>query len=149
MSVIDVVKESWGWTGIDPVEIVAMNPFGNLVVRDSRGEYWRLAPEDLLCQVVAKSGDELSKLFKDPEFAEDWEMRALVKAAHDKLGALESGRRYCLKLPGPLGGAYEAANLATLPIEELIGFTGYLAEQIKDLPDGASFRFTFPGEHAA
>ncbi|APV48879.1 DUF1851 domain-containing protein [Betaproteobacteria bacterium GR16-43] len=144
MSVVELVKESWGWTGIDPVEVVAINSFGNLLIKDQAAQYWRLCPEDLYCRVVATNDSELASLLQDPEFAEDWEMRKLVKAAHDKLGPLKDGERYCLKLPAPVGGAYEPGNLATLPIDQLLGFCGYVAEQIKDLPDGAPINFTFP-----
>ena len=144
-----MIKDSWGWTGIVPADIVAMNSFGNLLIRDSAGRIWRLCPEDLYCRVIAEGESELASLLKDSEFAEDWEMRPLVRMAHEKLGPLQSGRRYCLKLPAPVGGTYSEDNLATLPLDELVGFAGYVAQQIKDLPDGAQIRFTFPNGHAA
>jgi hypothetical protein len=67
-------------------------------------------------------------------------MRELVRLAHDQLGPLADGRRYCLKILGILGGAYGGDNLATIPLGELVSFTGYLADQIKDLPDGATIQ---------
>lgn len=68
-------------------------------------------------------------------------MGALVSLAKDKLGPLSEGRKYCLKIPGVLGGSYGGDNLATLPLVELIGFSGYVARQIKDTPDGTPFKF--------
>jgi hypothetical protein len=31
MSVVDEINESWSWNGIDAVEVVAKNAFGNTV----------------------------------------------------------------------------------------------------------------------
>jgi hypothetical protein len=39
------------------------------------------------------------------------------------------------------GGAYDAANFGTITRQELLLFTGDVAEQIKDVPDGASVKF--------
>jgi hypothetical protein len=40
-----------------------------------------------------------------------------------------------------LGGAYDSDNLGTLTLKELIAFSGDVAKQIKDLPDGAQVNF--------
>ncbi len=149
VSIVDIIKASWGWSGVDPVEVVAVNSFGNLLIKDTTARYWRLCPEDLYCLVVAENDAELAALLEDPEFAEDWEMRRLVKLAHDKLGPLKDGERYCLKLPALVGGKYEEWYLVKLPLDELIGFTGHIGEQIKDLPDGTPINFEFPKGHAA
>jgi hypothetical protein len=141
VSVVAEIKQWWGWVGIDPVEVVAMNAFGNLLIRDTSGKIWRLCPEDLYCRVVAGNDVELGKLLQNADFAEDWEMRALVRRAHDKLGPLTESRRYHLKIPAPLGGAYDADNMSVVPIEDIISFSGHVANQIKDLPDGAQVRF--------
>ncbi len=70
-------------------------------------------------------------------------MRELVRLAHEKLGPLENGHRYCLKIPAILGGDYGEENLATLALGELIGFSGHVADQIRDLPEGAKLEFKF------
>jgi len=67
-------------------------------------------------------------------------MSGLVEQAAAKLGPLTEGRKYCLKIPGPLGGEYGGENLATVPLVQLIGVSGYLAKQIKDLPDGTPIK---------
>lgn len=134
------VRDAWGWTGIQPVEVVAENAFGNLLVRDDAGRYWRICPEDLSCQVVADSRDALDQLLEDAEFTIDWCMESLVEEARLRLGPLPEGRKYCLKIPGALGGTYGGDNLATLPLVELISASGAIAKQIAHLPDGAQIR---------
>ena len=40
-----------------------------------------------------------------------------------------------------LGGAYDTANFAMITRRELLAFSGDVAKQVKDLPDGASVKF--------
>ena len=140
MNIIDVIKESWGWVGIEPVEVVGENDFGNLIIKDIYGKYWRLCPEDVYCEIVAENKEELDSLSNDQEFLEDWYMKNLVEVAKDKYGSLEEGRKYYFVTPGILGGEYGIANINTAPLVEIIGISGELGEKIKDLPDGAKVK---------
>jgi len=141
MELIEQIERAWGWTGIKPAEVVGENDFGNLVVRDAQGQYWRICPEDLYCEVIATDRAALDALVKDEEFQNDWNMYALVEEAKAKVGPLGSGRKYCLKIPGLLGGEYGGNNLASIGLVELVRVSGDIAFQIKDLPDGAEVRF--------
>lgn len=141
MKVIDELRVAWGWVGIEPVEVVGENDFGNLMIKDKDGKYWRLCPEDLSCKVVAQNREELHVLSHDQEFLQDWYMRALVEQAKESLGPLTEGRKCCLKIPGILGGEYGGSNLATISLVELIRFSGDVAKQLKDLPSGAKVKF--------
>jgi len=141
MELIEQIERAWGWTGIKPAEVVGENDFGNLVVRDAQGQYWRICPEDLYCEVIATDRAAFDALVKDEEFQNDWNMYALVEEAKAKVGPLGSGRKYCLKIPGLLGGEYGGNNLASIGLVELVRVSGDIAFQIKDLPDGAEVRF--------
>jgi hypothetical protein len=140
VNIIEEIKESWGWVGIDPEEVVGENDFGNLIIKDTNGTYWRLCPEDIYCKIVANSREELDQLSADPGFLEDWYMESLVEQANEKLGPLHDGCKYCLVTPGPLGGDYGASNIQTASQEEIIRLSGHLGEQIKDLPEGAKIK---------
>jgi len=122
------------------MKIVSQNDFGNLIVEDIDGKFWRLCPEDVYCEIIALNNQELEGLFMDEEFVFDWRMDRLVKIAHQKLGDLKDGYKYCLVFPTVLGGAYEASNINTAPLLEMISFSGSIGEQIKDLPDGAQVK---------
>ena len=65
MELIAIVEEAWGWTGLKPDRIVGDNDFGNLMIKDQSGRYWRLCPEDLYCKVIANSRAELDQLSQD------------------------------------------------------------------------------------
>lgn len=140
MSVINQIRAAWSWVGIDPVEVVGENDFGNLIVKDTSGRYWRLTPEECSCEVVASNRDDLDILSKSQEFLRDWNMSALVDYAFKTHGVLSEGRKYCLKIPGVLGGEYGGDNIATISLDELIGASGHIAKQIKDLPDGSQIK---------
>lgn len=137
MTILDEVKESWGWTGIDPKEVVAENDFGNLIMKDADDKFWRLCPEDVYCEVVAESIAEYNLLIKDKEFLEDWFMQAMVEEAEKKLGALKPGYKYHMVIPGILCGEYNESNFNVAPLYEIVRFSGDLGRQIQDLPDGA------------
>lgn len=137
MNLIEEISQSWSWVGLKPVEVVGENDFGNLIIKDIQGQYWRLCPEDCYCRVVASSRQELDALASNKEFLHDWNMRTIVEFAEKKCGALPEGKKYCLKIPGILGGEYGGDNLGTATLAELVRISGHVAKQTTDLPDGA------------
>jgi len=140
MSIIQVIEESWGWVGINPIEVVGENDFGNLMIKDSSGSYWRMCPEDLYCEVIANNREELDILSTSQEFLEDWYMQPLVEQVNEHLGPLTNELKYCLVTPSVLGGEYAISNIKTAPLRELIRLSGHVAKQIKDLPDGGKIQ---------
>jgi hypothetical protein len=34
---VEAINEAWGWVGLDAVEVLGENAFGNLIVRDVDG----------------------------------------------------------------------------------------------------------------
>lgn len=137
MELIGEIVKYWGWTGVEPEDIVDENDFGNLIIKDVDGRYWRLCPEDVYCAVIADNITEYQELTNDPEFQMDWEMRTLVEQATNKFGPLGSGYKFYMVIPGVLGGEYGIGNIKTLSLIELIRLSGDIGRQIKDLPDGA------------
>lgn len=140
MDIIKEIKESWGWVGLEPLEIVGENDFGNLIIKDINNKYWRLCPEDVYCEIVAEDKEELDILSKDQEFLEDWYMQTLVEQSKEHLGSLPENNKYYLVIPGALGGDYAISNINIAPLVELIRLSGDIGKQIKDLPDGAKVK---------
>ncbi|KZX75123.1 hypothetical protein A3715_26825 [Oleiphilus sp. HI0009] len=137
MSIIQEIINAWSWVGIEPVEIVAENDFGNLIIKDSSERFWRLCPEDVYCEVIANSIDEYNTAIKNEEFIIDWHMSSMVEEAATNLGALQEGYKYHMVIPGILGGEYGGTNVKSVPLVEQIRFSGDLGSQLRDLPDGA------------
>ena len=139
---IVAIREAWGWKGLQPAEIVEINDFGNVLVRDTQDAYWRICPEELSCEIVVRDDLAYAGLKQDLDFLRDWEMEQLVTAAAEELGRPGPGRCYCLKIPGALGGEYTLDNMATIDSEELLRASGDLGRQIEDLPDGTEIELT-------
>ena len=143
--ILDNVSASWAWTGLRPAKLIAINAFGNLIIEAEDGEYWRICPEELSCESVAESKADFDALLVTEDFQRDWEMTRMVQIAYAEWGAPPEGRCYCLKVPGLLGGAYEADNIGIMWIGDLISFSGDLALQIEDLPAGTKAKVSIIG----
>ena len=130
MNILESVKTHWGWTGIEPEKIIAENEFGNLIMQDIDGRFWRLCPEDLYCEVIADDKDEYNELVKDEEFNQDWFMEVMVFKATEKYGALKEGMKFHMLEPGALGGKYAPFNIKPIEFERIIKFSGELAQKV-------------------
>lgn len=140
MSIVEVISGSWNWVGIEPDEVVGENDFGNLMIRDIHGKFWRLCPEDVYCKVVAQNQQELEALSVNQEFLADWYMTAFTDFAKEKLGQLQPGHKYHLVIPSILGGEYSFENIRSISQIEQIRFSGDIGRQIHDLPDGTQIQ---------
>ena len=141
MDLLAAISEGWSWKGLDPVEVLDVNAFGNVIVRCRDGAIWRIVPEDAEASPIADGMSALAVLRADPEFRLDWKRDLLIRRAAVVVGALEAGRCYTLKMPSVLGGRYDDdANLGSVPLVELVSFSGDLARQLDTVPDGAEFR---------
>jgi hypothetical protein len=140
MNIIEEIQNSWGWIGIIPIDVVAENDFGNLILKDVDGKYWRFCPEDTYCKEIASNHDELKTLTSSEEFLHDWYMKNLVSLANDRLGPLTEGKKYCLKVPAIMGGDYGGDNFGIINFNELIRFSGDIAKQVNELPDGTQVK---------
>lgn len=138
MDCISNIAAAWSWIGLHPRAIIADNDFGNIIVEDMQGRYWRICPEELSCTAVSGTRADWDQLYALPAFQEDWAMLPLVSAAMARLGSLGQGRKYCLKIPAVLGGEYGGENLGTIDFRELISASGDMAKQIADVPDGSA-----------
>jgi hypothetical protein len=99
MITVDEINEAWGWSGLAAVEVLGENDFGNLIIRDEDGKYWRLRPQDLCIEPLAVDRAAFDALAYNQAFLNDWYMPEVVHLAESALGPLTAGRKYCLKIP--------------------------------------------------
>jgi hypothetical protein len=137
---IDFINKAWNWKGFNATEIIRTNEFGNVIFKTDKNEYWRICPEEIRCEKIAKTEFEFNKISSESEFIEDWEMINLVNIAKSELGELKENEKYCLKTPAVIGGEYEKSNLGKIRFSELIAFSGDLGFQIKDLKEGQQIK---------
>lgn len=137
-ALLEAVAEGWSWKLGRPVAIIATNRFGNAIVQNEQGQFFRIMPEEWECELLASSAEELEQTRKSDDFIRDWEMTALVQRAQTFLGPLEEGEVYYLVIPGCLGGKYAEENIRKNSLRELLAYSGEMARQIDDVPDGGS-----------
>lgn len=133
------VRDSWGWTGLQPAAVTAISPFGHLILRDGAGHFWYFDPELRQVDRIAESDEALFSHMNDPEVKEVWLAENLVEQAQNRLGAPPPGSCYSLTPHALLEGNYGPENLWIVRITELIRFTGDVEQQIRHLPEGAKF----------
>ena len=141
-TLLQAISEGWSWKLGVPVEVIATNRFGNAIVRNSDGEFYRLMPEEWQCELLARTPAELEEKRKKEDFVRDWEMTPLVERAVAAHGPLAAGECFFLVKPGLLGGKYEVQNIRKIPLPELLSYSGSMAEQIQDVPDGGQVVLT-------
>ena len=142
MTLTEAISAYWGWSGLQPLRVAAVSKFGNVVVADTQGKFWRICPEDGYCRVVANDRAEVEKLSADPDFINDWELPLLYEQALEKFGEPEDGYYFTLRVPGVLGGAYDISNIKVVPLGDLLKSAGDTARRIADLPEGAQVILT-------
>jgi hypothetical protein len=137
---LQAISQGWSWKLGKPVEIIATNPFGNAIVRNEAGQYFRIVPEEWACELLASSAADLEEKRSQPDFIRDWEMLPLVVRAEAAHGPLAEGQVYCLVVPGVLGGKYADDNIRKISLVELLAYSGDMAHQIAGVPDGAQVK---------
>ncbi len=64
MNIAETVLEAWSWIGLQsPISVLHRNAFGNLIFKDPSNQYWRLCPEELSCEIIAKSTSKAKSVF--------------------------------------------------------------------------------------
>ncbi|MBX3738984.1 MAG: DUF1851 domain-containing protein [Candidatus Didemnitutus sp.] len=137
---LKAIAEGWNWKLGEPVEIVATNVFGNAIVKNAAGHYFRIMPEEWSCELIAGSAADLERTMQSAEFVHDWEMKRVVALAERAQGPLADGQVYCLVIPGILGGKYSEENIRKIGLREVLAYCGDMAHQIEDVPDGSQVK---------
>lgn len=134
---LEAIAQGWSWKLGEPAAIIAINRFGNVLIQNKDGHYFRITPEEWQCEFFAESFTALEEKRMGEDFVREWEMAALVERAQLALGPLAEGEVYGLVIPGCLGGKYAKENIRKISLRELFAYSGDMARQIDDLPDGA------------
>jgi hypothetical protein len=139
-ALLQAISEGWSWKLGRLVEVVATNRFGNAIVSNEAGQYFRIVPEEWQCELLATSACDLEEKRMRADFIRDWEMLPLVARAEAAHGPLAEGQVYCLVVPGVLGGKYAEENIRKISLLELLSYCGDMARQMDDVPDGVQVK---------
>lgn len=125
-------------------------PAGRPFAANAFGNFWMILSDESVAFVLSEIF-ELSSEEQGTSFVSTDEWRAAVMADPDRLlgtdvaeewarrnGPIPEGRRLAGKIPFVLGGGFDLSNLYCADFDEMMRFRAYLADQIRDLPDGAT-----------
>ena len=134
-----ILNESWNWMIPKVERILVVNSMGNCFVQDCNLHFWRICPEDLTAEIVARNDDEVQLVFSDEEFKADWQLLGLIDPAEEHFGVLEAGECYAMIIPAIMEGEYSIENLRVCSVYEYLSLSGEMAFKTKDLKDGDQF----------
>ncbi len=66
-ALLEAVAQGWGWKLGEPVAIIATNRFGNAIVQNKGGHFFRIMPEEWQCELLACSGDMARQIDSVPD----------------------------------------------------------------------------------
>lgn len=142
-SVIEALSEEWAWI-LPPIsQVLAVSAMGNVFLKCDDQNYWRICPEELTAETVARTSGELDALYSNTEYKEDWQMTSLVADLIESYGEPRIGECFGLTIPAVLGGEYSIDNIRRRDLYEYLRFTGDVARQTKDLDDGETLKLVF------
>jgi hypothetical protein len=131
---------TWAWLLPPRVSPWLMNRFGDVFLIYPDGAVHILDVGRGAVERVADSRDEFCSLIDRGDHADQWLMIPLV----DRVAAAGlrpgPGQCYGYERPPVLGGDYTVENTTVLPVEEHLGFTGELHEQLRGVADGDRVR---------
>ena len=139
MNLVALFNEHWGWSGHAASRVRATSPMGHVLFSDENDRFFYLDPDGMMI-VPLGSKDDAQAHLDEPEANELWWGGDLVAKARELLGEAPEGSVYTLKPHAMVAGEYAPENMCILPLEELIAFSGDIARQLKDLPEGAQIR---------
>lgn len=122
---------------------MAVSSMGNVFLEDDQQGYWRICPEELSAEIVARTSAELESVFADPEAKADWQMSGIVSEMVEVYGEPQVGECFGLVIPAVLGGEYSSQNIRRRCLYDYLRYTGDIARQTKDLKDGDKIEFEF------
>jgi len=132
----------WRWLCPQKVTLINRNEFGDLFLRDEKGEIFRLDVASGNFSRIAESESQFLELSTEVENLEEWFAESATRAAAER--GLIPGPGQCIGFSVPLvfaqSGSPETAYIAD--IYDHIGFLGDLHRQIAAMPDGARVRLT-------
>ena len=129
------LREHWGWLLSDQTEVFMASAMGDVFLEGEGSAIFWLDTGRGKLEMIAQSREGFMAELRAK--ADDWFLAFLVDELLEAGVVLDSDQCYGYKLLPVLGGKYEVSNVAPMSAGAWYGFSGYVHEQIKDLPDGA------------
>lgn len=128
--------KDWAWLVEGPHTVIAMTNFGDMFLRNGRGEIQLL---DLVfggLRKIASSQDEFQEKIGDKENQRTWFLTDFLTEIERSGLTLLPGQCFSFKKPPVLGGKIELCNIKIAPISVHVSLMGQIHRQVNKLPLG-------------
>jgi len=126
----------WKWLLKGSYEMIAMNHFGDMFLRQSTGEIRLLRVGSGDVEKIADSQAEFQSLLGEKEKEREWFALGLLTEIEREGMTLAPGQCFSFKKPLTLGGTMEVSNIEVTSIAIYVSLMGQLHRQLKDVPPG-------------
>ena len=139
------VLSSWAWLLPRELTVWMVNRFGDLFVVQDDGAVYLLDSGAGTLERIADSRDHFCRLLDEGDNAKNWLMIPLVDRLVAAGRPLSKGQCYSYALLPVLGGGYTPENTKAVDLATHFKVLGPIHEKLKDVPDGAHFKFEIAG----
>lgn len=133
--VFGAALESWAWIGLEAVQPVVANLFGDVFFIGQDG-WWFLDTMEGSLTRNWKSRDELVAEINSEAGQDQYLLGGLAIAAHNSGLVLSESQVYDFMPPLILGGQARLENITVMDFTVKVHITGQLHDQIRHLPAG-------------
>jgi hypothetical protein len=126
----------WIWLVGDQHRVLLMASSGDVFLADETGKVFWLETGGGKLTEIASSIAEFESALTDEANQAEWLLAPVIDRLRSSGVLLAAGQCYGYETLPVLGGTYDGENRFPVPVQEHLGFTGYVHHKIKDLPDG-------------
>jgi hypothetical protein len=134
--------DAWAWLIKDIKQILLISKMGDMFFSANSGYIHWLATDDGTLTKIADNQAEFEQLLKDDANIDNWFLPLLIEKLMIAGKLLKYNEVYSFKKLPVIGGEYAIDNLEPTDISVHFTLTGFIHEQIKDLPDGTKIRLS-------
>jgi len=138
---VERLLHEWKWMAPGKYGLLAVNPFGDLFLKDANGTVHRLDITGGTISTVAGTEMEFREAAKGAGQRDDWFLQRLAEQASQKGCSPKKGQCVGYKIPTVFKeSANVPDNAYVADLYEFVSFMGDLHHQINDVPDGGQIR---------
>ncbi len=128
--------EDWAWLLPKPHELIALNKFGDMFLRNEAGEICFLSLATGQLNRLAGSTAEFQQLSADKVNQEKWFLLKLLTELERAETKIAHGQCFGFKKPPSLGGDVEVSNIEVSPLYAYVSLMGQIHQQVNGFPPG-------------
>ncbi len=130
----------WRWLIGSDLQPIVATVMGDVFLKSEDGCVSLLRTDLGELSRVASSVEGLKNSLKDSALVQDWFMLNLLQKLIDAGAVRGTNQVFGFVIPPVLGGEYSEKNIRVVSLPKYLNFTGDVAQQIADLPDGATLQ---------